>query len=508
YWEYTFLPNAIEKIAGKFAPCSPPVLKNNGQIVTDAKEVSNIFAEHFSNISRKNPESPGADYRRRNEQQLLNFTTFKEEVYNIPFTEAEFDAALSSCTDTAPGPDDIPYAMLRHIPLVTKIFLINLFNRIWKESIFPIAWILAIVLPFCKPLKDSFIPSSYRPIALTSCLCKLMEKMVNNRFVWFLEYKKIYSPIQCGSRKFHSTADVLLQLESSICKAFACKHHHVSVFFDLEKAYDTTWRHGILKTIHSCGIRGEMALFLKAFISSRQFQVRVGSTLSDIMSQEEGVPQGSVLSVTLFALAINGIASVVPSGILSTLFVDDFSISFHAAKMTMAERKLQLCINRIDKWADNNGFKFSSSKSVVVHFCRIRNHHPDPDLYLKGRRLPCVEDARFLGMHLDRRLTWLPHLKTTKVNCLKSMQILKVLSHSTWGSDRSTMLRLYHSLILTKLSYGCEFYSSGSFNHLKTIDVIHHSSIRIATGAFRSSPIPSLLVDAGEIPLDLHRHLS
>ena len=495
----------LRKISGKFTPCPPPVLKTNGHLITDAKEVSNIFAEHFANISRKNPNSPGAVYRERIEHQPLDFTAFREEVYNVPFTVAEFDDALASCNDTAPGPDDILYAMLRHIPAITKLFLVGLFNRIWKESIFPLAWILAIVLPFCKPLKDGYIPSSYRPIALTSCLCKLMEKMVNTRLVWFLEYNKIYSPIQCGSRKFRSTLDILLQLESSICKAFVYKHHHISVFFDLEKAYDTTWRHGILKAVHACGIRGEMALFMKSFISSHLFQVRVGSTLSDVMSQEEGVPQGSVLSVSLFALAINGIASVIPPGVLSALFVDDLSISFHAAKLAMAERKLQLCINRIVEWADKNGFKFSSSKSVVVHFCRIRNLHPDPDLYLKGQRLPCVDEARFLGMHFDRRLTWVPHLQATKVNCLKSMQVLRVLSHMSWGSDRATMLRLHQSLILSKLSYGCEFYSSATSNTLKIIDSIHHSSIRLATGAFRSSPIPSLLVDAGEMPLDLHR---
>ena len=151
------------------------------------------------------------------------------------------------------------------------------------------------------------------------------------------------------------------------------------------------------------------------------------------------------------------------------------------------------------------GFKFSTSKTVVVHFCRIRGVHPDPDIYLKGQRIPCVEETRFLGLTFDHKLTWVPHMKLLKARCLEAMNILKVLSYSTWGADRQTLLRLYKSLILSKLLYGCEIYSSANPTHLKTLDSVHHAGIRLATGAFKSSPIPSLLVDAGERPLDLYR---
>ena len=349
---------------------------------------------------------------------------------------------------------------------------------------------------------------NYRPIAQTSCLCKVMEKMGNTRLVWYLERKKILTPLQCGFRRMHSTTDVLIRLERSICEAFATNQHHISISFDLEKAYDTTWRFGILKALHKAELRGEMPLFIKAFLSRRYFQVKIGNTLSEKKLQEEGVPQGSVLSVTLFALAINGIAQVIPSDILATLFVDDFSVSFSASRMAVAERKLQLTINKVVEWAERNGFKFSSSKTVAMHFCRIRRFHPDPDLFLKGNRIPCVDETRFLGMIFDRRLTWVPHLKALKTKCLDALQILRVLSHTSWGADRTIMLRLHHSLILSKLFYGCEIYSSATTSRLKILDPIHHSGVRLATGAFRSSPVSSLLVDAGELPLGLYRQLS
>ena len=305
--------------------------------------------------------------------------------------------------------------------------------------------------------------------------------------------------------KINSTTDVLIRLKSSICESFASKQHHVTIFFDLEKVYNTTWRYGILKTIHQVGLRGELPLFIKSFLSHRFFQVRVGNTLSDRKCQEEGVPQGSVLSVTLFALSINGVSSLIPSDVLHTLFVDDLSISFSGSRMTTIERKLQLTVNSITNWADANGFKFSTSKTVIVHFCRVRGLHPDPDIYLYGKRISCVQQTRFLGLTFDSKLNWVSHLKELKARCLKTLDILRALSHTTWGADRKHMLILYKALVASKLAYGCEVYSSATEARLKVLDAVHNAGIRIASGAFKSSPITSMLVDAGELPLVLVR---
>ena len=367
---------------GKFTPSPMPVLRINNNDIEDSKEVSNILAKHFASVSKKNVNSPYHQQRIQQEQQNINFKTRRTESYNLPFLQKEFVSALSNCNDSSPGPDDIPYAMIKKTNEETKGFILAIINRIWKESSFPSAWEMAFILPFAKPGKDGTIPSSYRPIALTSCICKLMEKMVNVRLMWYLERNGLISPAQCGFRQMRSCTDILIRLEDSICTAFATKHHHITVFFDLEKAYDMTWRHGILKTLHECGLRGELPLFIKSFLKNRKFQVKVGNTMSNTEIQEEGVPQGSVLSVTLFALAINGISKVIPDDMVHSLFVDDLSISISSSRMPTAERRMQLAIDKVVEWADKQGFRFSTSKTVVVHFCRIRGIHPDPDIYI------------------------------------------------------------------------------------------------------------------------------
>ena len=210
-----------------------------------------------------------------------------------------------------------------------------------------------------------------------------MERMINDRLVWFLESNQLITKYQAGFRKNNCTNDHLIRLESFIRDAFIKKEHVVAVFFDLEKAYDTTWKHGIMKDLHKLGLKGRLPLFIQNFLSDRTFNVRIGNTLSDIFKQEQGVPQGSILSPTLFGIKINDIVKCVKD-LDCSLFVDDFGIFIRSKNMETIEFKLQRCLNNIEDWATENGFKFSKTKTQCVHFCQIRQLHLDPHLTIYG----------------------------------------------------------------------------------------------------------------------------
>ena len=122
----------------------------------------------------------------------------------------------------------------------------------------------AIVIPIPKPGKDPTNPTSYRPIALTSCICKTMERMINRRLVWYLESHKLLTNVQCGFRSKRSTVDHLVRFETFCREAFIHNQHLVSVFFDLEKAYDTTWKYEIMKDLQS--LRGRLPIFISNFL--------------------------------------------------------------------------------------------------------------------------------------------------------------------------------------------------------------------------------------------------
>ena len=116
-----------------------------------------------------------------------------------------------------------------------------------------------------------------------------------------------------------------------------------------------------------------------------------------------------------------------------------------------------------------------------------------------GSLIPVVDDFKFLGIIFDRKLSFIPHIKY-----LKALNLLKVLSHTNWGADRTVLLQLYRSLIRSKLDYGSIIYGSARKSYLMMLDNVHHQGLRLAVGAFRTSPVESLL-EAEEPLLYLRR---
>ena len=334
-----------------------------------------------------------------------------------------------------------------------------------------------------------------------------MERLVNVRLVWFLESKSILTEAQCGFRRNRSTVDHLITLDTVIRTAFKQRRHVGAVFFDIEGAYDVTWRHGILLKAFNHGVRGAMGCFLQNFLKDRFFQVRVGNRLSVRFQQENGVPQGGVLSVALFALMVNDIVDVLPRSIGRSLFVDDFAIWSTSLSTPALERQLQMAVTRLERWATSNGFRFSTSKTSAMHFCRRRGHCPGVPLRLYGEDIPLETSVRFLGLTMDSSLTYRKHFQLLRDKCFKVFNVLKCVSRTSYGADRSTLLLLYRSLLRSKLDYASIVYDSACKTSKRTLDTVHNAALRTVTGAFRTSPTSSVLAEAHEPPLALRRSL-
>ena len=150
-----------------------------------------------------------------------------------------------------------------------------------------------------------------------------MERMINHRLTWFLQDNYIITKYQCGFQKGKSTTDHLVRLET------------VGIFFDLEKAYDTTRKCGIMKDLHEMGLKGRLPLFIDNFLKGRQFKVCSDNIHSSLNPQEEGVPQGSILSPTLFTVKINSIIDALPEDIEKSLYVDDLAVYCQSSNMSI-----------------------------------------------------------------------------------------------------------------------------------------------------------------------------
>ena len=199
------------------------------------------------------------------------------------------------------------------------------------------------MIPIPIPNKDHTDLLSYRPIALTSCLCKVLEHMINTRFTWYLEKYRRLDRSQCGFRKHPGMTDHLMSLEIYLRDPFAPRQQAVGLFCDLEKAYETTWQYDLIRDLHRTILSGEFY-------------------------PEEGVPTGGVLAVTCFGLKIKQLPLCIARDIFRALFVDDLAICFRGRSMDTIERHLQQAVNAIQEWTTRNGFKFSAYNYKVIHF--------------------------------------------------------------------------------------------------------------------------------------------
>ena len=157
--------------------------------------------------------------------------------------------------------------------------------------------------------------------------------------------------------------------------------------------------------------------------------------------------------------------------------------------MHTIERQLQQSLNRIQKWALENGFKFSKTKTQCMHFCQLWGLHNDPVLKLYGVEIPVVDQYNLLGVIFDRKLNFIPFINYLKSKCHKALHLLRVVAHTDSGADKSTLRKFYKSLVRSKLDYGCFIYGSARKSYLRCLDSIHHLGLRLA---LRTSPVWSL----------------
>ena len=358
-----------------------------------------------------------------------------------------------------------------------------------------------MVIPIPKPNKDHADPNSYIRIALTSCLCKILECMINTQFIRYLGKSGILDRGQCGFRKHGSTGppsesrEIWLEClctEStggwSLLRPGEGLWNNLPVWYHQRPAQDGPQRPSVC---------------LCSRVSWRPPNSSQNRHHSLWWILPGRCPNWWCIGCYIFGLKINELPSRITRDIFRALPVDDLAICFLYRSQDTIERHLQQAVNALQECATRNAFRFAAHKCKVVHFSAPSTRVQRPlSVRIGNTPLPVEESTKFLRLWWDSHLSFKKHIRVLMTECKEALNLIRVVAHLKWGRDRDTLLMLYQAIVQPRLDYGCIVYGAASNTDLHQPDSIHNAGVRLALGWFCTSPFSSMYTEANEAPLE------
>ena len=467
-----------------------------------AQETSNKLINQFVGRSKTDqlPDEVQQKQRDLQPQRQLDLERYihMADDTDVDFTISEFVRALNIKRKSSPGSDGITYEILRNLSSTFHSRLLALYNRSWQLGRLPKRWKTATIAPIPKPAD----PENPRPISLLSVVDKVMERMVLPRLTWKL------GPLHDHVRAYlqgRGTTDCLMQLFISVSDQpqRTIKQKPIAVFLDLEKAFELANKLAITDKLIERGVRGRMLAWLADYLTDRSACVRFQGAYSEKLMFENGTPQGAIVSPLLFNLLMEDI--------VAQRYTDNTSVYSYADDLLLintkvVENDLHEDLHRLEDTCKDLGLKISARKTKAMLF-RSKSHFPF-QIKIQGSSIEWVNEFRYLGVIVDRRLTFSSHVKNVKHRANQRLNLMRCISGQKGGASHAVLSLYYKMAIRSIIEYSnCALLmtSQSSYNIL---DSIQSAALRIITGACRTAKIAVLEHATGMIPLMGRRHTS
>lgn len=321
--------------------------------------------------------------------------------------------------------------------------------------------------------------ASYRPISLLPVLSKVFEKILLNRIQPSLEEKKLIPNHQFGFRARHSTIEQVHRVGNKIREALEKKWYCSAAFIDISQAFDKVWHMGLLHKIKA-KLSHHYYQLLKSYLTDRWFLVRVGEAYSSLLPIKSGVPQGSVLGPLLYLLYTADLPSNTTNVEIAT-FADDTAIMASHQDPTLASSHLQGHLSRVERWLKVWRVKANSTKSTHVTFTLRKQ--TCPEVFLNNIKIPQKEDVKYLGLHLDRRLTWAKHIWNKRLQLGHTYRSMYWMMGANSHLNMENKLLLYKAILKPVWLYGIELWGTASDSNILRLQRFQSKTLRAVCGA-------------------------
>lgn len=403
----------------------------------------------------------------------------------------------------APGVDGVSASIIKELVATDPEACLCALNNTYVSGEFPSCWKTGQLVLVEKSGGVQRRPAAaYRPIVLLPALGKVYEKLIAGELTSFCAGAGLQSPWQFGFRQGRSTVDAIAALMTGVHDMDA--RYVLAVFVDVAGAFDNLWWPSVLRRLRVSGAPWQLYSVISDFLADRCVVLTEGAQ-SLSRTTVRGCPQGSVLGPLLWNLVFDEVVDDLEPGCRNIAYADDLVVLVGAGSRKELEVVASRAVGRIYAWAKENLLTISAAKTTMMLLKGRLSDTRHPSVSIGGSPVRYCAETKYLGVVLDERCSFLPHLRYARGRAAGVASQLRLVTRCEWGLSKRTINLLYDSVLVPIAVYGAPIWASrlGNSAFMRLLKSLHRCMLLHISMCCRTVSTEAMQVICDTVPLDL-----